>query len=94
LLFGRGVFIRCVFALSDVGIEGAGGEDFIGERYARVWSGGEGTGDTRQQVRWRGGTVLPAMMAAMGALQRGRGVVVVRMEAGMHVGGTGEWWGR
>jgi hypothetical protein len=28
--------------------------DFIGERYARVWSGGDGAGDTRQQVRWRG----------------------------------------
>jgi hypothetical protein len=50
LLFGIGVFIRCVFALSDMGIEGAGGGDFIGERYVRVWSGGDGAGDTRQQV--------------------------------------------
>jgi hypothetical protein len=24
----------------------------------------------------------------------GRGAVVVRMEAGMRAGGTGEWWGR
>jgi hypothetical protein len=38
------------------------------------------------------GTVLPTMMAA-GALQRGHGVVVVRMEAGTRAGGTGEWWG-
>jgi hypothetical protein len=28
------------------------------------------------------------------ALQRGRGVVVVRMEVGTRVGGTGEWWGQ
>jgi hypothetical protein len=28
------------------------------------------------------------------ALQRGRGAVVVRMEAGMRARGTGEWWGQ
>jgi hypothetical protein len=49
--------------------------------------------------------VLPAMMAAVGALQRGsgavvvrckrgRGAVVVRMEAGTRARGTGEWWGQ
>jgi hypothetical protein len=48
--------------------------------------------------------VLPAMMAAVGALergvgggsalQRGRGAVVVRMEAGTRARGTGGWWGQ
>jgi hypothetical protein len=52
----------------------------------------------------KGGLVLPAMMAAVGALQRGwvvvvrckggRGAVVVRMEAGTRARGTGEWWGQ
>jgi hypothetical protein len=55
----------------------------------------------------RGNLVLPATMAALGALQRGvgggsalqrgRGAVVVRMEAGTRAGGTGstgEWWGQ
>jgi hypothetical protein len=36
------------------------------------------------------GTVL----LAVGALQRGSGAVVVRMEAGTRAGGTGEWWGQ
>jgi hypothetical protein len=58
-----------------------------------VRSGGEGAGDTRQQVRWRG-MVLLVVMAAVGALQRGSGAVVVCMEAGTRVGGTGEWWGQ
>jgi hypothetical protein len=50
------------------------------------------------------GMVLPATMVAVGAQQRGHGVVVVRMEAGaavvvrMEAGtsavGTGEWWGQ
>ena len=50
------------------------------------------------------GRLVPVMMAAVGALQRGvgggsalqrgHGAVVVRMEAGMRAGGTGEWWGR
>jgi hypothetical protein len=57
--------------------------DFIGERYARVWSGGDGAGDTRQQVRkGEGGAVAGddggSRCAAKGvgggsALQRGRG---------------------
>jgi hypothetical protein len=63
--------------------------DFIGERYARVWSGGDGAGATWKQARWRGDLVLPAMMAAVGALQRGCGAVVVCMEAGMRAGGHG-----
>jgi hypothetical protein len=37
--------------------------------------------------------VLLAVMA-VGALQRGHGAVVVRMEAGTRAWGTGEWWGR
>ena len=51
-----------------------------------------------------GGMVLLAVMAVGAlqkggvgggsALQRGRGAVVVRMEAGTHAGGTGEWWGQ
>lgn len=61
--------------------------DFIGEWYARVWSGGDGAGATRQQTRHgEGGTVLLAVMAAVGALQRGHGAVVVRMEAGTRGG--------
>jgi hypothetical protein len=52
-----------------------------------VWSGGDGAGGTRQQVRQgEGDLVLPAMMAAVGALQRGCGAVVVRMEAGTRGG--------
>jgi hypothetical protein len=30
----------------------------------------------------------------VGALQRGRGAVVVHMEAGTRARGTGEWWGQ
>jgi hypothetical protein len=40
------------------------------------------------------GTVLLAVMAVVGALQRGSGAVVVRIEAGTRAGGTGEWWGQ
>jgi hypothetical protein len=58
-----------------------------------VRSGGDGAGDTRQQVRRRGGVVLLAVMA-VGVLQRGRGAVVVRMEAGTRAGGMDEWWGQ
>jgi hypothetical protein len=46
-----------------------------------------------RDATWGGGLVLPVMMAAAGALQRGRGAMVVRMEAGTCAGGTGEWWG-
>jgi hypothetical protein len=58
-----------------------------------VWSGGDGAGATWKQARWRGDLVLPAMMAAVGALQRevgGGGA-----HGGGHAcGGTSEWWGR
>jgi hypothetical protein len=58
-------------------------------------SGGDGVGATRQRVRQgEGGLVLLAMMVVVGALQRGSGAVVVRMEAGTRAGGTGEWWGQ
>jgi hypothetical protein len=40
------------------------------------------------------GAVLLAAIAAVGALQRESGAVVVRMEAGTRAGGTGEWWGQ
>jgi hypothetical protein len=30
----------------------------------------------------------------LGGLQRGRGAVVVRIEAGTRARGTGEWWGQ
>jgi hypothetical protein len=40
-----------------------------------------------------GGMVLLVVMAAVGSLQRESGAVV-RMEAGKHAGGHGEWWGR
>jgi hypothetical protein len=35
-----------------------------------------------------------ARMAAVGVRQRGRGAMVVRMEAGHACEGTSEWWGR
>jgi hypothetical protein len=54
---------------------------------ARVRSGGDGVGDTRQQVRRRGVVLLAVM--AVGALQRESGAVVVRMEAGTRAGGHG-----
>jgi hypothetical protein len=50
-----------------------------------------------------GGLVLPAIMVVGAlqrgwgggsALQRGRGAVVVRMEAGTRARGTSEWWGQ
>jgi hypothetical protein len=40
------------------------------------------------------GAGLSAMMAAVGVRQRGRGAMVVRMEAGHACEGTSEWWGR
>jgi hypothetical protein len=52
----------------------------------------------------RGDLMLPATMAAVGALQkgvgggsalqRGCGAMVVHMEAGTRARGTGEWWGQ
>jgi hypothetical protein len=71
---------------------------------ARVRSGGDGVGDTRQQVRQGeggsvagddgGGCTAKGAWGGGSALQRGRGVVVVRMETGTRAGGTGEWWGQ
>jgi hypothetical protein len=67
-------------------------------------SGGDGVGATRQWVRQGEGGMLPATMAVGAlqkggvgggsALQRGRGAVVVCMEAGTSAKGTGEWWGQ
>jgi hypothetical protein len=47
-----------------------------------VWSGSDGAGDTRQQVRQGEGGLLPATMA-VGALQKGAWVAVVRCKGGM-----------
>jgi hypothetical protein len=41
-----------------------------------VWSGSDGAGDTRQQVRQGEGGLLPATMAVVGALQRAWSAVV------------------
>jgi len=64
-----------------------------------VWSGSDGAGDTRQQVRQGegglvagddgGGCAAKGGVGGGSALQRGRGVVVVRMEVG-----TSEWCGQ
>jgi hypothetical protein len=80
-----------------MGTEGAGGGF-----YRRVWVLGCGVVVMEQVLRGsrrdkgRGDLVLPATMAAVGALQRGvgggsalqrgRGAVVVRMEAGTRAG--------
>jgi hypothetical protein len=61
--------------------------DFIGERYARVWSGGDGAGDIRQQVRWRGDGVAGGN--GSGCAAKGAWAAVVRMEAGTRAGGGG-----
>jgi hypothetical protein len=53
---------------------------------ARVWSGSDGADDTRQQVRWRGMVFLAVM--AVGALQKGGWVAVVRCKGGMGGGGS------
>jgi hypothetical protein len=68
------------------------------------WSGSDGAGDTRQQVRQGeggpvagndgGGCAAKEGMSGGSALQRGRGAVVVRMEAGTRARGTDEWWGQ
>jgi hypothetical protein len=50
-----------------------------------VWSGSDGAGDTRQQARHGEGGLLPATMA-VGALQKGAWVAVVRCK-----GGVGRW---
>jgi hypothetical protein len=50
--------------------------------------GGPGAGDDG------GGGCAAKGVGGSSALQRGRGAVVVRMEAGTRVRGTGEWWGQ
>jgi hypothetical protein len=73
------------FALSEMGVEGAGGGF-----YRRVWVLGCGVVVMEQVTRGsrcdkgKGG-LLPATMA-VGALQKGAWVVVVRMEAGTRAG--------
>jgi hypothetical protein len=84
------------FALSEMGVKGAGGGNFIGERGCSGVCGVVVMEQVTQGSRCdkgKGG-LLPAMMATVGALQRGRGAMVVRMEAGTRAGGTGEWWGQ
>jgi hypothetical protein len=102
----KGIFFRCVFALSDVGIEGAGGGDFIGERYARVWSGGDGAGATWKQVRQRegglgvagddgGGGCAAKGAWGGGALQKGVWGGGSAHGGGARMqGGTSEGWGQ
>jgi hypothetical protein len=65
-IWQRGFYWDC-FSLSEMGIEGDGGGNFIGERYARVWS------RCYEAVGAMEGGLLPATMAAVGALQRGVG---------------------
>jgi hypothetical protein len=78
---------------------------FIGEQGCLgVWSGSDGVGDTRQQVRQGegglvagddgGGCAAKGGMGGGRARKRGRGAMVVRMEAGTRARGTGEWWGQ
>jgi hypothetical protein len=69
-----------------------------------VRSGGDGVGDTRQQVQQGeggpvagddgGGCAAKGGVGGGSALQRGRGAVVVRMEAGTRARGKGEWRGQ
>jgi hypothetical protein len=47
-----------------------------------------------QKGAWVAVVCYKGGMGGGSALQRGRGVVVVRMEAGTRVRGTGEWWGQ
>jgi hypothetical protein len=87
----EGIYLEC--ALSELGVEGAAGGVY---RRALVL-GGCGVVVMEQVTQGNkcdgGGMVLLAVMV-VGALQRGHGVVVVRMEADTRAGGTGEWWGQ
>jgi hypothetical protein len=58
-----------------------------------VWSGGDGTGDMRQHVRWR---VRDSVAGGNGdgCAAKGDWAAVVHMEAGTRARGTGEWWGQ
>jgi hypothetical protein len=86
--YDRGDLSRVCFALSEMGVRGAG----VGF-YRRVLVFGCGVVVMEQVTQGNkfdgGGMVLLAIMAAVGALQKGHGAVVVRMEAGTHEGGHG-----
>jgi hypothetical protein len=100
----EGVLSGVCFALSEMGVEGAGG--FIGERGC---SGGCGVVVMEQVTQGSmcdkgkggpvagndgGGCAAKGGVGGGSALQRGRGAVVVRMEEGTRARGTGEWWGQ
>jgi hypothetical protein len=79
----EGILSRVCFALSEMGVEGAGGGGYRRARVLRVvWSGSDGAADARQQVRQGEGGLLPATMA-VGALQKGAWVAVVRCKGGV-----------
>jgi hypothetical protein len=53
----EGILSGVCFALSEMGVEGAGGGFYrraVCEVVLEVWSGGDGAGATQQQVRRRG----------------------------------------
>jgi hypothetical protein len=82
----EGILSGVCFALREMGIEGAGGGVYRRAGVlGGVWSGSDGAGDTRQQVRQGEGGLLLATMA-VGALQKGAWVAVVRCK-----GGVGRW---
>jgi hypothetical protein len=87
----EGILSGVCFSLSKMGVEGAGGGEFIGEWGLLRCGVAVMEQVTRGSKHDKGrGLVLPAV----GALQRGSGEVVVRMEAGTRAGGTSEWWGQ
>jgi hypothetical protein len=47
----EGVLSGVCFALSEMGVAGAGGGGLLVSGGARLWSGGDGAGATRQRVR-------------------------------------------
>jgi hypothetical protein len=91
--YDRGDLSGVCFALSEMGVEGAGGGFYRRAGVLGVRSGGDGAGDTRQRVRQGVGNGVVGDNGG-GCAAKAGGAVVVRMEAGMHAGGTGEWWGQ
>jgi hypothetical protein len=89
----NGILLGVCFALSEMGVEGAGGVLYVSGG-ARAQSGGDGAGATRQQVRWRGRGPVAGDDGGGGCTAKGAWVVVVCMEAAHACGVTGEWWGR
>jgi hypothetical protein len=81
------------FSLSEMGVEGAGGGGGVYRRagvLGGVWSGSDGAGDTRQQVRQgEGEDSVAGDDGGGGCAAKGGGAVVVHMEAGTHAGGHG-----